>query len=333
MRLIIILICAVLIVCMSGPLLHFTPTPVAMDLPISSAEQVDEYVAQGESKVVGIRPGLAKSVVWSNMLSRKPSNYSIVYLHGFTASRRDISPVVERLAGDLGANVFFTRLKAHGLQTGDEFANVKAVDWYNDAREAFAIGKLIGQQVILVGTSTGGLLATLLSLDREAQKSIAALILLSPNFGLKDWRVKFISGPLGKYLAHRLVGVDRITAASNEGHASAWTHRWRSDGIVPLMDLTNFIQDKKLDDILVPTLILYTSKDEVLDIGSIKWHFDSMVEARKKMIDVPGGTRHELTGEILGPETVAPVVQSIEAFLQGLGIAFPSLNPQAGVTH
>jgi len=323
MRVAIIAVCIILIALLSGPLFYFRPTPVAMELPISSPEQVDDYIVQTEGKVAGLRSDLAKYVSWANVTSRQKTKYSVVYLHGFTASRRDISPVVEKLASGLGANAFYTRLKAHGLQGGDEFANVKAVDWWNDAREAFAIGKLIGQQVVLVGTSTGGLLATLLAMDREAQQSIAALILLSPNYGLRNWQARFVSGPLGKYIARRAIGAERVTKASNDGHAYAWTHRYRAEGIVALMDLTNSMQRKKLDDIAIPTLLLYTERDQLLDVDAMRVRFDSIIDKRRQMINIEGATRHELTGDILEPATVGPVLKSIETFLREMvGLQF-----------
>jgi hypothetical protein len=40
------------------------------------------------------------------------------YFHGFSASRKDITPVVETLAGMLHANTFLTRLSAQGTDTG-----------------------------------------------------------------------------------------------------------------------------------------------------------------------------------------------------------------------
>lgn len=317
-----------LIVCLSGPILHFRPTPVAMNLPISSAAQVDDYIAQSESRISGLQSDLAKHVTWVNVTSRKPTKYSFVYLHGFTGSRRDIYPVVEKLAADFGANTFYTRLTAHGLNAGDEFANVDAGDWWDDAREAFAIGKLIGEQVVLVGTSTGGLLATMLTMDKEAQKSIAGLVLLSPNFGLRDKRARFISGPVGKYIARRLIGVERVTVPENQGHAHAWTHRYRSEGIVALMDLTNYIRGKKLDDIALPTLLLYTDKDQLLDLESMRQHFESIIDKRSKMVEVPSANRHELTGEILAPATVEPVVKTIEAYLHDIvGLPYVSGMP------
>ena len=77
------------------------------------------------------------------------------------------------------------------------FATATAQDWLDDAREALAIGRRIGDRVVLIGISTGALLATMAALE-DNSPDIAALVLLSPNFAIRDWRGRFISGPLGR---------------------------------------------------------------------------------------------------------------------------------------
>ena len=88
-----------------------------------------------------MKPGLAKTVIW-NAPHGAPQDANVARLfHGFSASRKDIAPVVESIAGTLGANAFLTRLAAHGRATSAEFATVTPQDWLNDAREALAIGR------------------------------------------------------------------------------------------------------------------------------------------------------------------------------------------------
>src|SRR6478752_7796492 len=122
------------------------------------------YLSRREAAHAGVKPGLAKAVIWNDPTARHKTPLSLVYIHGFSASRKDIAPVIESLAGTLGANAFLTRLAAHGRATSAEFATVTPQDWLNDAREALAIGRRVGDRVILIGTSTGALLATIVAL-------------------------------------------------------------------------------------------------------------------------------------------------------------------------
>jgi alpha-beta hydrolase superfamily lysophospholipase len=46
---------------------------------------------------------------------------------------------------------------AQGTATGAEFASISAQDWLDDARETLAIGRRIGERVVMIGTSTGAL--------------------------------------------------------------------------------------------------------------------------------------------------------------------------------
>ena len=75
-----------------------------------------------------MKPGLAKAVIWNDPTARHKTPLSLVYIHGFSASRKDIAPVIESLAGTLGANAFLTRLAAHGRATSAEFATVTPQD-------------------------------------------------------------------------------------------------------------------------------------------------------------------------------------------------------------
>ena len=201
---IILFVCLVALAMLSGPLFPFTPLPSDIAGVVAKAPDIDSYLSRSEAAHAGVKPGLAKTVIWNHPTARHKTPMSLVYIHGFSASRKDIAPVVESLAGTLGANAFLTRLAAHGRATSAEFA-ITSQDWLNDAREALAIGRRVGDRVILIGTSTGALLATMVALE-DNSPDIAAVVLLSPNFAIRDWRARFISGPLGRVLARLLIG-------------------------------------------------------------------------------------------------------------------------------
>jgi len=304
---------------LSGPLFPFRPAPSSIALRVANAPDLDLYLRDAEARNVGVRPELAKTILWNAPKTRARTPLALVYLHGFSASRRDISPVVETLASTLGANAFLTRLAAHGLASPAAFATVTPQDWLDDAREALAIGERIGDRVILMGISTGALLATMVALDARAPR-IAALVLLSPNFAIADRRAQFLSGPLGPWLARAIIGEDYSFTPASSGHAAFWTSRYPSHGIVALMDLVNAARTLSFNRLTVPTLILYTDKDTVVDTHAIEAHFDEIQSAHKLIVDLPEATRHELTGDALAPQTVQPVLRQITEFLSTIGI-------------
>jgi len=302
-----------------GPLFPFEPAPSHVAEAVVKAPDLDRYLQEREAQHPGIKPGQAKTIMWQDPAAHRKTPLALVYLHGFSASRRDISPVVETLARTLQANAFLTRLAAHGLASPAEFATVTAQDWLDDAREALAIGKRIGNRVILIGTSTGALLAIMAALEGDASR-IAALVLLSPNFGIQDRRAAFISGPPGPWLARLIIGEEYSFKPDSGGHAEFWTTHYPSQGIVTLMNLVNHARSLKLGNLKIPTLVIYTNADTVVDTKAIRDRFAEIGAAQKLLVDLPEATRHELTGDALAPETVQPVLARITEFLSAVGV-------------
>jgi len=316
-------LCLLALACLSGPLFPFEPKPSDIAATVANAPDLDAYLRRREAETTNVRPDLAKTITWHDPAARNKTPLALVYLHGFSASRRDISPVIETLAEKLAANAFATRLTAHGRTTPDGFVTATAQDWLDDAREALAIGRRIGDRVVLIGISTGALLATMAALE-DKSSDIAALVLLSPNFAVRDWRGKFISGPVGPLLARVVIGKDYSFQPDSAGHAEFWTARYPSQAIVALMDLLNHARAIHLDTLKVPTLIIYTDKDTVVDVNAIKQRFDEVPGTAKLLVDLPGATRHELTGDALAPGMVQPAVERIAEFLAAHGAGAPS---------
>jgi alpha-beta hydrolase superfamily lysophospholipase len=303
---------------LSGPLFPFTPQPSAIRDVVENVPDLDRYLARREAQHADVKPEQGKTIIWNDPATRSKTPLSLVYIHGFSASRKDIAPVIETLAGTLGANAFLTRLAAHGRTTPTEFAAVTAQDWLDDAREALAVGRRIGHRVVLIGTSTGALLAAMAALE-DNSSDIAALVLLSPNFGLRDWRAKFISGPLGRALARLVLGKEHSFQPDSIGHAEFWTTHYPSQAVVALMDLLNHARSIDLGKLKMPVLVIYTDQDTVVDVAAIRDRFDEIQAPTKLIVDLPEASRHELTGDALAPETVQPVVQRILQFLADSG--------------
>jgi alpha-beta hydrolase superfamily lysophospholipase len=87
-----------------------------------------------------------------------------------------------------------------------------------------------------------------------------------------------------------------------------------------LMDLVNRAPSLRLADLKIPTLVIYTEADTVVDTNAIRERFGEIGAARKEIVDLPGATRHELTGDALAPQTVAPVLARITQFLAAAGV-------------
>jgi esterase/lipase len=292
---------------------------------VARATDLDSYLKKNESAIAKLRPGLEKAIIWNGEKGVK-TPLSFIYLHGYSASRGETAPLMETVAMNLNANLFYSRFKAHGLADGEAFAHVTAQDWIDDAREAMAIGKRIGDQVVIVGMSTGALPAFQLVVEDQQssdakpgeRSKTAALVLLSPNYRPANVLSRFLSGPLGRYLVPKFLGDYHSFSAENEAHAILWTPRTHVGGLFAMMDLVEQVAKMNLAKISVPTLTVFTSKDEVVNVALIRSRHAEIGASIKRIVDLPQATRHELAGNALAPEAVAPAAAVIEDFVRGL---------------
>ena len=103
---------------------------------VAAAPDLDAFLTDREDSMPGVKPALRKAIRWHDPATRARTPIAVVYLHGFSASRGELAPVPEHLADSLGANLFVTRLAAHGRTDGEAFKTVRPQDWMDDAREA-----------------------------------------------------------------------------------------------------------------------------------------------------------------------------------------------------
>lgn len=320
---IIVLVCLLimtLLLWVSGPRWVILEAP--SDIP-EIPDDVDGYLKQRESDTsMPIKEGVEASVIWAYPDKRK-TEYSIIYLHGFSSSRMELNPVIENLARSMEANVFFTRLTGHGSESGELLKKVNITDWMEDALEARAIGEKIGNQVIITGTSHGGLLASWVATVPEFNNDPAALILVSPNFAPFDKRTKLLDKPWAKQVLPLLFGSHRDWDPQNSGHEHYWNTIYPVHALFPMMAQVNYITPRAPERITQPTLILYSREDTTIDPTVLEQSFHRIASHSKKLIEVENvgdGLKHILAGDILSPETNDTVLSAMQTFLRENGI-------------
>ena len=137
---------------------------------------LETWLATREAAVGGIRDGCEKQVVWADGPKKTP--LTLVYIHGFSATGAEVRPLPDMVAKALGANLFFTRLTGHG-QDGAAMGRARLPDWEVDVEEALAIGQHIGDEIIIMGCSTGcTLLTTALARGAKAKGIVHLLSLI-----------------------------------------------------------------------------------------------------------------------------------------------------------
>jgi esterase/lipase len=243
-------------------------TTITFD-PATIGTDPEAYLTTAESKVDGIREGLQKEIIWAFPASKAKTPIAIVYVHGFSASKYEVRPVPDKVAQALGANLYFTRLAGHG-QDGPAMANATVNNWANDFAESVAIGKMIGEKVIIVSTSMGGGLATWAASDPKFSKDIAGLVFISPNYGVQAAGSFLLTMPFGEQLANMIVGPEREFKPENELHAKYWTYKYPTKSVLPMAALTNVAASTQVEAIKIPALFIYSEEDKVIRPDLVK---------------------------------------------------------------
>ncbi|MEQ8205203.1 MAG: alpha/beta fold hydrolase [Woeseia sp.] len=289
----------------------------AADLPVIT-EPLDAWLANAEERVnaeSGLVDGAEKRIRWYANLPATRTEYALVYLHGFSATRQEIAPVCELLADVLQANLFETRLTGHGL-VNDRLTDVAAEDWLADAAEALAVGQKIGQRTILIGTSTGATLALAMR-DRFATAGVDALVLLSPNFAPVDASADILTWPGGPLLAQAVVGDERSWTAANELQERYWTTRYPLAAAVEVMRLVKAVRSDLPMHLEQPVLTLLSPQDEVVDVERARLALRKITAPANEVvnIDARGANGHVFAGDILSPVNNELVVNQILDFV------------------
>jgi esterase/lipase len=281
---------------------------------------IDAYLSSEELQFPDIRPGVAKRVVWADAVGTKTS-LAVIYIHGFSASSEEIRPVPDQVAKALGANLFFTRLAGHG-RGSDALEMVIANDWIADMAEAMAIGRRLGDRVLVISTSTGGTLAAIAANDPQMSKDIAGIVMLSPNFGLKSWAGMLLDLPAARHWLPWIAGDTRSFTPLNDAQAAYWTTSYPTTALFPMAALVRAARAQPFFNVKLPLLVLYSPQDQVVNAsetrvmlsswgGPVQWETRTMGSG-----DDPYS--HVLAGDILSPGQTAQTVDLITTWAKGL---------------
>lgn len=186
--------------------------------------ELQAFIKAKSDTVVGLKPGNEAKIVWADSTNKSKTPYSIVYIHGFGASNMEGNPVHRELAAYFGANLYLVRLPEHGISRPDGFRHLTAQKLVDEAREAYMIGKSLGDSVIIVGTSMGGALSLVLASERPDMK---ALVLFSPAVREYGEALDIFFKPWLSYLAEKFQYENGTVINNREGEkAKYWSREY-----------------------------------------------------------------------------------------------------------
>ena len=302
-------------------------------LPVVS-EPISDFVTHIES-LEKVRPDNEAKIVWANDSVHDLTEYVLLYLHGFSASRQEGFPVNEDLPKRYHCNAYLARLASHGLITENPLVDMTPDRLYESAKLALVIASHLGKKVVVMGTSTGGTLA--LKLAADFPQLVYGLILYSPNVRIKQKASVLLSKPWGLQIGRLNFGGDfRVTSDDPAGEiCKYWYCRYRVEGTVYLQQLIDATMNEEVfSKVKCPLFLGYYYKDEE--------HQDQVVDVKSELkmfaeVATPGSMKEEQPFPEAGSHVIAcnltsKSVDKVEKATYGFAESILKMVPKACIS-
>ena len=174
---------------------------------------------------------------------------------------------------------------------------------YNTAKEALVVASKLGENVIIMSTSTGGTLS--LKLASEFPDMIHALIMLSPNVEMTNKATKLLTLPWGKQLGQLIVGgKNRHIESDNAKQEQYGYYTYRVEGIIYLRSLVDMtMKPATFGKVTCPVFVGYYYKskeeqDDVVCVDALLKMYDhlSTPYSKKRKVAFPEAGDHVIGG-------------------------------------
>lgn len=292
----------------------------------ADADGLEEYVATQEAKHK-LKPDNEARIVWADS-TRSRTPYSVVYIHGFSASQEEGDPVHETFARTFGCNLYLARMADHGIDTTDQLLYFTPDRWWQSAKEALAIGKALGDKVILMSTSTGGTVSLILA--AEYPEDVYAMINMSPNIAINDEKAWLLNKPWGLQLARLAMGGNSRVFPPDSAKDKYWNNAYRLESVTQLQEMVDDrMNEETFSKVKCPTLTLYYFKNEeeqdptvkvsaMIDMNRLLGTPDSL----KVMVPIPNAGGH-----VLGSHVVSKDIESVNNAAREFATSKLSMSP------
>jgi len=294
-------------------------SPALLAIP-SDATVLETYVHANEAQHK-IKPNNEARIIWFDSVKTKTA-YSIVYLHGFSASQEEGRPMHTNIAKEFGCNLYLSRLAEHGIDTTEPMINITPDKLWESAKQALQIGKQLGNKVILMSTSTGSTLA--LKLAADYPNDVYGLIMMSPNVAIYDSRSFLLNNHWGLQIARTVTGDHYITATdSRPVYKQYWYYHYPLEAATQLQELIETTMTKQtFEQVRQPVLMLYYYKDDahqdtVVSVPAMLKMFNELgTPADQKIKRLMPNVGDHVMGSYIKSKDLLDVQQAIEKFME-----------------
>jgi pimeloyl-ACP methyl ester carboxylesterase len=314
---------ALILVLVLAYLLGPKPNPLYLngELPevTSDLPALESKINRDEAGVEGIKANNQARIVWYDSTQKEKTPYSIVYLHGFGASQAEGDPIHLTLARKYGCNLYLSRLKDQGIDTEDAFKEITAENYLASAKKAVAIGKALGDTVIIMATSTGGALGLYIASENP---EIKAVIAYSPIVDTYEGTLFLARGPWGMQLT-RMVQGDPVIEEREGLEKQYWSRTYHVEAYVALSVLVgNLMTPETFQNITYPVFIGYYYKneeeqDKVVSVPKMLEMYDQLrtPDHLKRKVAFPHAGDHVI-GSYIRSDDWQNVMDATDQFMQ-----------------
>jgi esterase/lipase len=276
----------------------------------NNLQQLEVEITTSEENVPGIKPGCEATIVWADSLSKSPTEYAFLYLHGGTSSHHEAYPIHKEIAARYHANLYLARLAGHGVDLGAAtLATETTDDFVNSAEYALAVTKQLGKKVIVMGTSFGGALSVWLA---SRHPELEAVILFSPCIKTVDERMEMFIKPWGLELIKKASGADFYEVPSlYEGYEKYNTTRCN---LAFLAQFQNFMTYAMTPDTFAkvksPVWMGYWFKneevqDDVASVPAMLQMYEQLASEAKEKFPFPDAGNHGIVAPRLANDAAS----------------------------
>ncbi|MDA7777727.1 alpha/beta hydrolase [Flavobacteriaceae bacterium] len=241
-------------------------------------DSLQNWIQKREYALGNVRYDNESKIYFKDSIPQKTA-YSVLYLHGFTASGKEGDPVHKMIADAFGANLYVPRLHGHGLEEEEPMLNFNNEDFWESGKEAFEVAKRLGDKVIVLGTSHGGALGLALAEDVQME----ALALFGPNIKVFDPKASLLSKPWGLQIARLVKGGNyHYMQTDSEEKKKYWTTKARLESTTQMQKFLDLKMRKStFQKVKIPVFLGYYYKndslqDKVVSVDAMRNMFDQL---------------------------------------------------------
>jgi esterase/lipase len=217
---------------------------------------------------------------------KKIQNFGVVLVHGYKSAPKEVEDLAKFLNG-FGIKTYSIRLNGHGTAPID-LKNYSWFDWYESVQRGYCALSNICHSVAIVGFSSGGLLSLLTASQKKSLNKLVGIVSINSALKLRDIKSKMVPGInlwnelLEKFNLEkgRMEFIDDIPENPHINYSRNYVK-----GVYELEKLM-VLCENNLHKISIPSLIIQSKRDPVVNPISGKIIFEKIKSHEKKLIEM-----------------------------------------------